>query len=70
MEKSIREIDRLLKKNGSLIFIEPMGTNPLINLYRRLTPGSRSKDEHPFKFRDLNYFKNIFKEVNIKYYVF
>ena len=70
LEKSIREIDRLLKKNGSLIFIEPMGTNPLINLYRRLTPGSRSKDEHPFKFSDLNYFKNIFKEVNIKYYGF
>ena len=61
LEKSVKEIERLLKKNGSLIFIEPMGTNPLINLYRKLTPKYRSSDEHPFNFKDINYFKNTFK---------
>ncbi len=70
LEKSVKEIERLLKKNGSLIFIEPMGTNPLINLYRKLTPKSRSSDEHPFNFKDINYFKNTFKNVKVTYYGF
>ena len=46
--KCLDEIFRILKSNGTLIFIEPLGTNPIINLYRKLTPKSRSKDEHPF----------------------
>lgn len=70
LKKSITEIDRLLKKNGTLIFIEPLGTNPMINLYRVLTPNSRSKDEHPFNFRDIKNFKNQFRNVEIKYYGF
>ena len=43
----LNEISRILKPNGKLLFIEPLGTNPLINFYRKLTPKSRSKDEHP-----------------------
>ena len=70
LKKSVNEINRLLKKDGSLIFIEPMGTNPFINLYRKLTPKSRSSDEHPFNFKDINYFKNTFKNVKITYYGF
>ena len=41
-----------------LIFIEPLGTNPLINLYRKFTPTSRSDDEHPLTFEDIKYFKS------------
>ena len=48
LEKCLNEIRRILKKDGEIIFIEPMGTNPFINLYRLLTPKSRSEDEHPF----------------------
>ena len=47
IKKSLKEIHRILKKNGNMIFIEPLGTSPLINFYRKLTPNSRSKDEHP-----------------------
>ena len=70
LEKSLKEISRILKKNGSIIFIEPLGTNPFINLYRKLTPNSRSDDEHPFSFKDLKYLKGIFKNVKIDYYGF
>ena len=70
IKNSVEEINRLLKKNGIMIFIEPLGTNPLINLYRKFTPGSRSKDEHPFVSKDFELLKKIYGEVNIKYYGF
>ena len=41
--RCINEISRILKHNGVLLFIEPLGTNPIINFYRKLTPKSRSK---------------------------
>ena len=66
----IDEIHRLLKSKGSLVFIEPLGTNPLINLYRKLTPNSRSKDEHPLLQKDFDYLNNKFDEIKIKYYGF
>jgi len=68
--KCMNEISRILKTNGSMLFIEPLGTNPIINLYRFLTPGSRSKDEHPLTSKDFNLIKEKFKSVSIKYYGF
>jgi len=70
LEDSAKEINRLLKKNGKMIFMEPLGTNPIINLYRKLTPNSRSKDEHPFTKKDFKFLKEIYSEVSIKYFGF
>ena len=70
IEKCLDEIIRILKPKGSLVFIEPLGTNPLINLYRKLTPKSRSVDEHPLVKKDFIYIKNKFTDVEIKYYGF
>ena len=70
LNASIKEINRLLKKNGKMIFVEPLGTNPFINVYRNLTPKSRSEDEHPFSKKDFDSIKNIFEKVTVKYYGF
>ena len=68
--KCINEISRILKPDGTFLFIEPLGTNPLINFYRLLTPKSRSKDEHPLVLKDFEIIKANFRNVNIKYYGF
>lgn len=68
ISKCVNEISRILKSDGEMIFIEPLGTNPLINLYRALTPGSRSLDEHPLINKDFEIIKSKFKNVNLKYY--
>ena len=70
LKKSLNELNRLIGKNGTIIFIEPLGTNPIINLYRKLTPRARSSDEHPLSFGDINFIKDLFDEVDIKYYGF
>ena len=70
IEKCLDEIYRLLKPGGSLVFIEPLGTNPLINLYRKFTPNSRSKDEHPLIDKDFKYINSKFEKSEIKYYGF
>ena len=70
LNKAVKEAERLLKKDGNLIFIEPLGTNPIINLYRKFTPNARSDDEHPLTFGDIRYFKSLFSKVEIRYYGF
>ena len=49
LDKAIAEIARVLRPEGRAIFIEPLGHNPLINLYRRRTPELRTPDEHPLR---------------------
>lgn len=48
LAKALSEIKRVLKPNGLSVFIEPLGMNPLINLYRKMTPSRRTPDEKAF----------------------
>ena len=70
LKKCLDEIHRILKIDGKIIFIEPLGTNPFINFYRKLTPKSRSIDEHPLLKDDFIYIEKKFGESEIKYYGF
>jgi SAM-dependent methyltransferase len=53
LERGFSEIARTLKPGGRAFFIEPLGHNPLINLYRMRTPEMRTVDEHPLLAKDL-----------------
>jgi ubiquinone/menaquinone biosynthesis C-methylase UbiE len=68
IERAYREIARVLKPNGEAIFIEPLAYNPLVRLYRKLTPSLRSADEHPLLERDIEMAQRYFQTVNIRYY--
>ena len=64
------EIQRVLTDDGKLIFREPLGTNPLFNLYRKLTPAARTVDERPFTFYDFKVMQKYFILNNIQYFGF
>lgn len=68
VEKAYREISRLLRPGGYAIFLEPLGYNPFINLYRHFTPSLRTPDEHPLLMRDLELAERYFAEVRVSYY--
>ncbi len=68
LKKSYSELARVLKSGGLGVFIEPLGHNPIINLYRKLTPKLRTVDEHPFTIKDIKFAKKYFRTVRVKYY--
>jgi len=68
VEKSIVEIKRILKDNGVCVFIEPLSTNPIIELYRKLTPKLRTYDEQPFRNREFKLLRKYFQNIRIKYF--
>ena len=44
---ALAELRRVLKPGGRALFAEPLSSNPIIRLYRRLTPKYRTADEAP-----------------------
>lgn len=57
---SLKEIKRVLKKGGKAYFMEPLGHNLILNLYRRMTPHLRSEDEVPMRFEHFKIIKDYF----------
>lgn len=47
LETAAGEIARVLKDDGEMVFLEPLGRNPIGKLVRWLTPGARTPDERP-----------------------
>jgi ubiquinone/menaquinone biosynthesis C-methylase UbiE len=68
LNKALASITQVLHKEGKAIFIEPLGHNSMINLYRRLTPSIRSADEHPLLRSDFALIGQYFNKVEISYY--
>lgn len=66
----IAEISRVLKNNGQILFGEPLSGNPLIRIYRYLTPHLRTPDEKPLTGKDIKFIKKSFDNVTVDYYGF
>jgi SAM-dependent methyltransferase len=67
IERSLREVRRVLRPGGRALFTEPLGINPLINAYRDRTPEARTPDEHPLLRQDFRVAERIFGQTKITF---
>ncbi len=67
-ERCIREVHRLLRPAGRAIFWEPLGHNVFFNLYRRMTPGARTDDEHPLIRTDFEIMGKLFPSLHLEFF--
>lgn len=65
---AMEQIARVLRPHGHAAFIEPLGHNPLLRAYRRVTPGERTPDEHPLLRSDLDALSNWFGSVELQFF--
>ena len=68
LEKALCEIRRVLRPGGKAIFFEPLGHNPLINLYRNRTPQARTVDEHPLVKSDFEIVRKHFSKCDVEFF--
>lgn len=68
VSRALEQVAAVLKPGGAGLFLEPLGHNPLINLYRRLTPDLRTADEHPLHLSELREVGRWFHEVDVHYF--
>jgi SAM-dependent methyltransferase len=53
LDRCFDELLRVLRPGGRAVFLEPLGHNPALNIFRRVTPQFRTNDEHPLTRADL-----------------
>lgn len=68
LDASLREVARVMRPGAGALFIEPLGHNPVINLYRRRTPEQRTVDEHPLVMEDMPIIRSHFAHVDETYF--
>jgi SAM-dependent methyltransferase len=60
----MREVRRVLRPGGRAYFIEPLGYNPLIDVYRWMADALRTPSERPLRFVDIEALRTIFAKVD------
>ncbi|HPF15309.1 MAG: methyltransferase domain-containing protein [Planctomycetes bacterium] len=69
IEASMRSWSQTLSDEGQVVMMEPMAYNPLVALYRVLTPAMRTDDEHPLVPRDVRIMERYFQKVEVRGFV-
>ena len=59
-ETAIKEIHRILKPGGRVLFVEPLRDNPVGKFIRWLSPGTRTKDELPLSVKQIKWADGVF----------
>lgn len=67
---ALPELRRILKPGGKLLAVEALDYNPVIKLYRTLTPSMRTEWEaaHILSLRDVNFASRFFEVNEVKYW--
>lgn len=60
-ERAIREIHRVTKPGGEILFVEPLLLNPIAQVVRWLTPAARTPDERPLGLNELRFIDRFFR---------
>jgi SAM-dependent methyltransferase len=68
LDLALSGIRRVLRPGGWAAFREPLGHNPFVNAYRRLTPDQRTDDEHPLLAADLRTIERYFPGSEHQYF--
>jgi SAM-dependent methyltransferase len=64
LARALREIHRVLRDGGKILFVEPMRHNPVARLIRWLTPHARTPDELPLGRPELGLIERNFESDN------
>ncbi len=57
---AIKEIHRILRPNGKIVFHEPLRMNPFALLVRMFTPFARTPDERPLGSKEIEFVKKYY----------
>jgi SAM-dependent methyltransferase len=67
LDIAINELLRVMRPDGKMFFVEPLFHNPLVAMFRRLTPGARTIDERPLTRHDIRRIDGEFEICNHGY---
>ncbi len=68
LKRSMAELARVMHPDGEAVFYEPLGHNPAINCFRKLTPQFRTEDERPLVRNDLRQIESSFERAEFHYF--
>jgi SAM-dependent methyltransferase len=63
LARAVAEVRRVLRPGGRAVFAEPLGHNPILNRYRQASPETRTEDERPLLFADIEAMRPGFASV-------
>lgn len=68
IDRTVREVYRVLKPSGVAVFVEPLAYNPVINIYRSIADRVRTPTERPIFLSDIKKTKKVFKNLRLRYF--
>lgn len=60
LEGAINEVNRILKRGGKAIFIEPLGHNLILNMWRKATSKNRTHTQETILLKDIEFVTSKF----------